>query len=364
MTNKTNQPLLYSDNVEAIPADEPADIERAIAALRQVLQQARDKSGEYRRDVHVKSHGCATGTFQVLSNLPAELKQGVFADERTFEAVVRFSNASSQPQADFIPDGRGLAVKLLDVPGESLLREQTGTSTQDFVMVNHPVFFARNVKDFLRVEQTLAATSENKLAALKEAFTGGDWNPLNWHWREVITAAQIAGHLPAHPAGNTYFSMSPIRYGAHVAKVRARPAGELPHSLLEMVHKLGQHADAFRLLLEETLRSQQILFEFQVQLWTSAESMPIEDVTIEWPEAESPYRTVALLLLPRQEIATEEQRTVCNRLSFNVWHALADHRPLGGINRLRREAYLVSAAWRSAAPANSSLAVDSTPSAE
>ena len=35
-------------------------------------------------------------------------------------------------------------------------------------------------------------------------LTGGDWNPLHWHWREMLTVAQIAGHLPAHPASNTY----------------------------------------------------------------------------------------------------------------------------------------------------------------
>ena len=33
-------------------------------------------------------------------------------------------------------------------------------------------------------------------------------------------------------------------------------------------------------------------------------------------------------------------------LAFNVWHALAAHRPLGGINRVRRWAYPVSSAWR------------------
>ena len=74
--------------------------------------------------------------------------------------------------------------------------------------------------------------------------------------------------------------------------------------------------------------------------------MPVEDATVQWPESESPYRTVALLLIPRQEIDTPEQKAVARQLAFNVWHAVADHRPLGGINRLRREVYPISAAWR------------------
>ena len=339
-------PIPYVDSVEVPPNDETDDIRQVIQALEKILQQSREQSGHFQGDVHVKVHGCATGEFRVIPNLPAELAQGLFVAERTFSAVVRFSNSASQPQSDIVPDGRGMAIKLLEVPGERLCSEDNGAPTQDFVMVNHPVFFARNVKDFLRFEQVLAAAKQEALATVKEALTGGDWNPLHWHWREALTAVQIAGHLPAHPASNTYFSMAPIRFGTYVAKYRAKPAGDRHGSFVDLVTRLGKQSDALRLMLEETLRSQQVLFEFQVQLRTSAQTMPVEDATVQWPESESPYRTVALLLIPRQEINTEEQKAVWRQLSFNVWHAIADHQPLGGINRLRREAYRISAAWR------------------
>ena len=68
--------------------------------------------------------------------------------------------------------------------------------------------------------------------------------------------------------------------------------------------------------------------------------------TVEWLESESPYRTVAHLLLPRQEIELLRQQDAYQNLSFSVWHALAAHRPLGGINRVRRWAYALSTAWR------------------
>ena len=113
-------PIPYADSVEVIPSDEIDDIRRAIQTLEKILKRSREQSGQYQGDVHVKVHGCATGEFRVLPNLPAELAQGVFAEERTFQAVVRFSNSASQPQPDFIPDGRGLAIKLLDVPGEKI----------------------------------------------------------------------------------------------------------------------------------------------------------------------------------------------------------------------------------------------------
>ncbi len=341
-----NRPLPYAENAEVIPADEADDIQRVVQALELILARSQAKSGQFRADVHVKTHGYAAAEFRVLPNLPEELAQGLFATEGFCPAVVRFSNAASQAQADAVPDGRGMSIKVLKVEGETVTVDEQKGPAQDFVMINHPVFFARNVKDFLRLEQVLVQAEDSPLATLQGALTGWDWNPLHWHWREMLTVARIAGQLPAHPASNTYFSMAPIRYGNYVAKYRAKPAGERHDSYLELVQRLWSQADALRLALEETLRTQEVLFEFQVQLRNSERTMPIEDATIEWPESESPYRTVAPLLVPRQEIASLRQQAAFQQLSFNVWHALAAHRPLGGINRVRRLAYPLSADWR------------------
>src|SRR4026209_1590953 len=125
--------------------------------------------------------------------------------------------------------------------------------------------------------------------------------------------------------------MAPIRFGNYVAKYRAKPAGDRHDSYLDLIKRLGSEPDAMRLALEETLRTQEVLFEFQVQLRTSERTMPIEDAGVEWPESESPYRTVAHLLLPRQETAPLLQQDAFRNLSYSVWHALAAHRPLGGI---------------------------------
>lgn len=180
----------------------------------------------------------------MLPNLPAELAQGLFEHDGIYSAVVRFSNSASQPQPDAIPDGRGMSIKVLGVEGDVVLADEQGGQTQDFVMINHPVFFARNVKDYLRLEQVLLQADNNPLAALQMAVTAGDWNPLHWHWREMLAVAQIAGHLPAHPASNTYFSMAPIRFGKYVAKYRAKPAGDRHDSYLDLVKQMAVKADA------------------------------------------------------------------------------------------------------------------------
>jgi catalase len=167
-----------------------------VQALKALLQRNRERTGHFHGEVHVKTHGCAVAEFRVLPNLPPELAQGLFQNERTYSAVVRFSNSAGQPQADLIPDVRGLAIKVFGVEGDRLNSDDNSGRTQDFVMVNHPVFFARSVKDFLRFEEVLVSADDNPLVTVAEGLTGGDWNPLLWHWREALTAVQIAWHLP------------------------------------------------------------------------------------------------------------------------------------------------------------------------
>ncbi len=349
-------PRPYADDVEIIPADEADDILRVFQALETILKRTQARTGQFRADVHVKAHGYARGEFRVLPNLPDELAQGLFHEERIYPTVVRFSNGASQPQSDALPDARGLAIKVLEVAGDMVLTDELRGPTQDFIMINHPVFFARNVKDYLRLEQILALPNDSPLATLQGVLTGGDWNPLHWHWREMLTAAQTVGHFPSHLANTTFFSMTPIRYGKFIAKYRVKPTEMHDDSLLKQMQQLGTEADALRVGLEERLRTQDVRFEFQVQLRTSITTMPIEDASIEWPESQSPFRTVAHLVLPRQEIESLRHQPEFQKLSFNVWHALAVHRPLGGINRVRRWAYALSAAWRHQAMESASSA--------
>ena len=78
--------------------------------------------------------------------------------------------------------------------------------------------------------------------------------------------------------------------------------------------------------------------EFLIQPRTSAK-LNVEDASTEWTEAEAPFHKVATIRIPQQEFDTPEQHQFCENLSFTPWHALPDHKPLGGINRLRRVIY-------------------------
>jgi hypothetical protein len=75
--------------------------------------------------------------------------------------------------------------------------------------------------------------------------------------------------------------------------------------------------------------------------------MPVEDASIVWDEAESPYITVATITAGAQDPWTIEKIAAIDEgLAFTPWHALAAHRPLGAVNRARKSAYDMSAKFR------------------
>jgi hypothetical protein len=92
-------------------------------------------------------------------------------------------------------------------------------------------------------------------------------------------------------------------------------------------------------IFRETLRREDVTFDFMVQFQKDAHRQPIEDGSIEWRESETPFIPVAELRIPKQEFASLAQLDFADVLSLNPWHSLPDHRPLGGINRSRKALY-------------------------
>ena len=97
--------------------------------------------------------------------------------------------------------------------------------------------------------------------------------------------------------------------------------------------------DYMREHLVEQLSAQEYAFDFCVQLRTLPDSMPIEDPGKLWKEEISPFVKVATLRIPQQSFDSPEQNIYGRDLSFNPWHSLPDHQPLGGINRARKVIY-------------------------
>ena len=83
-----------------------------------------------------------------------------------------------------------------------------------------------------------------------------------------------------------------------------------------------------------------------VQFQVDSQRMPIEDATVEWDEDVSPYVPVARIRIPRQQLDGPDRPGACERMAFNPWNCLAPHRPLGNLNRARRDIYRVMSQFR------------------
>ena len=306
---------------EAALTDQLADtIEKGVRAQYQ--------AGNARRDVHSKATGLLTAKFHVNDTLPDHLAKGVFVPGKVYQAWIRFSNGSGNPaQSDNNDDGRGMAIKLLDVPGEKILENARTATTQDFILVNHPVFLTNDPHTYLSLVQK--AGSSNILTKLTIPFTLG--------LKGTKLARETAHGKISNPLQIRYFSAVPYQLGIgserRAIKFSVRPD---PPIVDPMPDEPGQ--DYLRDAMRVTLQKSDVTMKFLVQLKTS-DSMNVEDSMTEWDEGEAPFYEVATIQIPQQNFDTPEQNALGENLSFSPWHALPEHRPLGSLNRMRKVVY-------------------------
>ncbi len=320
------------------PKSEARDIAKIVATLEAGVQKQFDedqnnpklveKDRVAKRDVHVKHHGCVHAKFTVAGKLPEKYAVGLFAKAETYDAIVRFSNGKEIDDRN--GDVRGMAVKILGVPGEKLLEDERDAKTQDFLFINHNRFFIKNNSDYVKFIQLTGSGNPMKF------FIG--WNPLEWHVKEALIVREIRNKVVTNPLQSDYFTTVPSLMGQTPAKFSMKPCkGQKYETAPEHKDRL-QNAMAAQLLPGEGNKG--VCFEMGVQLQTSARQMPVEDSREEWSERLSPYRTVAKLDIEAQDFLNEKDgEKNCQNISMTPWHSLPEHRPIGEIQRTRKAAY-------------------------
>jgi hypothetical protein len=306
--------------------------ERAIAnKLSIVIEESvrkRYSAGTARRDAHPKAHGCVKAEIRIDDKLPAALSKGMFIPGKTYQAWIRFSNGSADPtHADIQGDARGMAIKVLGVPGPKLLEDEVGSTTQDFIMINHPVFFATDPARYLSFIDD--ANSDHLYRKLFIPFDLGA--------KGTLIALKTGSSKISNPVQARYWSMVPYQLGAGDDRQAVKYSARGCSSTTDPLPKNPEH-DFLRAALRHTLQSGDACMEFLVQPRTS-DSMDVEDSRIEWKEAAAPFYKLATIRIPQQTFDTPEQNTFCENLSFTPWHALPEHKPLGVTNRLRKFIY-------------------------
>lgn len=302
---------------EAVESDEAAIAARMVELIRQISVERAD-GGPLRRFNQAKSLGCLNATLEIPDLAPA-LAQGIFATPGSYRSRVRFANASESDDRE--PDLRGLSISVLDA------RAPDGSRVvQDFLFNSHPALFAADPRAFLAF---IEATAKDRL-----------WwyfvNPADSHLRALWILFRARG-TPASPFEIAYWSTTPFRYGR--SKNVAVKHAMLPCSTAEPAEQEQSGRDRLTAAMQAHLERGDACFEFAVQFQTDPAAMPIEDASRIWPEDQSPLRTVARLTIPPQEFTNEAAMARCETMTFDSWRGIADHQPLGGINRVRAIVY-------------------------
>ena len=313
---------------EVIPAGEAEQIQIAAKKAENIVEGL--KTTYAARGVHAKGHACVKAYVDVSQDIDAQLKYGVFAKPGArYQSWIRFSNSSSNManSDDRAKDARGMAIKLLNA-GQNL----NGGATQEFIAHNSPAFFVTSVDDYNQFVATKGDPSY---------FIQG-YNPFNWRLREFWQLITAYAPPPKSPLRTKYFSNTAYKLGPHNIKFMMQSC-ELPANAKS---EKADDPNFLKHILAEELAAGDACMQLLVQLQNSNKLMPIEDATVLWKEADSPFLPVAKITIIKQQFDTPEQQQFCEDLSFSPWNALEAHRPIGALNRARKWVYEASSNYR------------------
>jgi len=233
-------------------------------------------------------------------------------------------------RGDRAPDVRGLAVKILGVTGRKLIPGLETATTQDFLAILSPTFPFKDPAAFVDIA---VASRRGKLAVLGAVLK--HYGPLGLFGALPRLQRTLDSSMRSL-AERTYFTAVPLRLGPQAVKLRFRPM-DVPSPVPPVG---GPNALAVELLAR--VRASPLSFRVEAQRFVDESRTPIEDPTVEWTERDAPWVALARLAIPAQAAESRAGRALAayvERLSFDPWHALVEHSPLGVVMRARAVAY-------------------------
>lgn len=349
--SQTPPPLRFDPAFEIITEDENETQRGPTEAMLDIQRKTHADTGYAHRAVHSKAHGYLRAKFEVLPDLPSPLAQGLFAVPATYDAILRFSTTPGDVLDDNVSTPRGVALKVLGVPGERLPGSEADT-TQNYVLGNSPSFQVDTAAGFLKQLKLLAATTGHA-EPVKEALSVLS-RTTNAALEKVglksATLTTLAGQSTTELLGDNFYSQAPILHGEYLAKVVIAPVASELVALSGKPLDLSGHPDAIRESVERYFAALPAVWELRLQLATDIAKMPVEDAATEWPEDESLYIPVARITAAPQETWSDALwAEIETGLAFNPWIGLAAHRPLGSIMRARKPAYAAARKYRAEA---------------
>ena len=345
----------YDPTMEHLDEHEAETTAHLIETIGKIQSKVYEDSGHAYRGVHAKSHGVLVGEFKVSDSLPSILAQGLFAKPAVYPVVMRFSTIPGDVLDDGVSVPRAVAIKIIGVAGARVSGSEADC-TQDFVLANGSVFAKGHPKAFLNSLKLLAGTTDRApgLKKILSTVMRGAERLVEATGGQSPTLMTLGGYPEVNILGEEFFSQAPILYGDCMAKIAVKPYSTGLRALRKTTVDLKHKPNGLREAVIEFFRSNGGEWDLQVQLCTDIDAMPIEDAAKEWPENLSPYISVGRITMPSQDAwSVERVNMVEDGMAFNPWHALAAHRPLGAIMRVRKSVYEAAAQFRAAHNKNS-----------
>jgi hypothetical protein len=353
-------------NVEIQKPDEEKKAREIGETMNRMQQHNFDQHRHAFRATHVKTQGIVKGKLTVLSDLPDHLRQGLFITPgKTYDVGARYASEPVFLQADQEPGPRGLAMRVFGAEGDRLQGADRNATTQDFFFNNAPMIELTNIDTCLEIMQLrekyfdspirLAAATKLRTDAIKQSAPGRPQT-----LAKVSKPLTLKGMLPnTNIISHSFYTQSAFRFGDYYGHLALFPVLDEMTTRAEKV-KSSDSREALRDWLIEYFAKHGAKYEFKIQLGTSPEHHPTEDGSVVWDEATAPYQTIATVEFPPQDSLTAERRTLWeDRMKLSPWNALAEHQPLGSINRLRKIVYDMSVKKREAVNATPSVQVNS-----
>jgi hypothetical protein len=284
------------------------------------------KAGGFERGGNTKTHGIVRGEFIVHDDLPPQFRHGIFAKPQTFRAWVRFSGPGPYVTPDIDDVGfMSISIKLMGVPGPKLMDQEK--FTQDMFGVSPPTFVTPDTR----------ANAQLQVESLKNAQL---FYFLNFHRPHLLDLIMqgLWTKTQSSPLEAPYFSCVPYLLGdGQAMQYSVWPTSSRRTRIPRLPFRPPD--DYLRDAMATSLAAGDVELDYRVQLQTDPHLMPIENNGVLWPERLSPRVSVATLRLPRQTFTSPAQMAFARRLSYNPWHCIPEHRPLGNQGRARRRMY-------------------------
>jgi hypothetical protein len=279
--------------------------------------------GQTLRAGNTKTYGVVRAEFIVRADLPERLRHGLFHNPGTYPAWVRFAGPGPFAPANIDDNGvLSIGVKVMGVAGSKLLDEE---HTQDFTGISAPTFTTPDVVENAKLQRQLWAGTPVLYFV----------DPRDPHLLDMVMQG-LWSKTHANPLAARYYSCVAYLLGGGQAMHYAFTPREPPHD--GVPHRPSP--DYLREAMARTLAAREMVFDVGIQLQTDPRRMPIENASVRWPERLSPFVSAAALRIPVQRFDSPAQLAFAEQLTYNPWHCLPEHRPLGSQNRARRTIYL------------------------